>query len=119
VNRVRKFSKLPIMASLTGTAVIGQYAMFDYTEAQTFGRIGELDDFLKRPFDAFCLDAQSSASADYLMKAHDVVLQFAPRFVFYYTALDRKTDWRQMPEKVRIIEGTVKALREKITALPA
>jgi hypothetical protein len=116
VERLRKNSKLPIMASLTASAAIGAYGMFDVLEAQCFGRIGELDDFLKRPFGAFCFDARESVTLDYLMKAHDVTLQYPPRFAWWYTAwFGRRpiTDWRQMPEKVRIIEGTVKALREK------
>lgn len=111
VERVRKRSKLPLMASLTATAALGAYTMFDYTEAQCFGRIGELDDFLKRPFDAFCLEGRASASLDYLMKAHDILLQFKPSFAWWYTAFDKQTDWRTMPDKVALIEKTVKALK--------
>lgn len=111
VKRVRTFQPdMPIMASVTAGAKIEDYRpLFEYVEAQTFGKTTELDSFLDRDFDAFCLDGQASVSLDYLRKAHDIILKDNPAAFWYYTASDEKTDWRNMTDKTALIEKTVKA----------
>lgn len=112
VKRVRDLQPdMPIMASLTAGAVIKDYEpLFDFTEAQTFGSSANLDTFLDRGFDAYCLDGQASASLDYLRRAHDIILKDNPTAVFWYTASDEKTNWLDMDDKTALIEKTVKAL---------
>lgn len=86
---------MPIIASLTGVANIGQYPMFDFFEAQTFGNTDELKMFLGRPFDIFCLDARKDISAAGITTRAAIVLPAKPKALFYY--VDRMEDWLNMP----------------------
>lgn len=113
VRRVRERSDLPLIASVRANAAVGAYKpLFDFVEFQTFGRLSELDDYLKRPADCFVLDGQQSIGLDYLRGAHDVILKYPPAAAFWYSALDQKTDWREMPDKVALIEKTVQAMKD-------
>lgn len=110
VARVRQFSDLPILASVRANARVEDYKpLFEWVEFQTFGRLTELDDFLRLPADCFVLDGQATVGNDYLRGAHDVIMKYPPNAAFWYTSLDEDTDWRTMPDKVALIEKTVKA----------
>lgn len=120
VARWRAVSDLPIMASVTAGAKIEDYKpLFDFVEAQTFGKPAELDQFLDRGFDAYCLDGQASASLDYLRKAHDIILKDNPVAVWWYSAWDEKTLWTSMLDKTPLIEKTMKALTAQWSKAPA
>lgn len=110
VARVRQYSDLPIIASVRANARVEDYKpLFDFVEFQTFGRLTELDDFLRLPADCFVLDGQATIGNDYLRGAHDVIMKYPPNAFFYYSSLDEDTDWRTMTDKVALIEKTVKA----------
>lgn len=110
VARVRQYSDLPIIASVRANARVEDYKpLFEWVEFQTFGRLTELDDFLRLPADCFVLDGQATVGNDYLRGAHDVIMKYPPNAFFYYSSLDEDTDWRTMPDKVALIEKTVKA----------
>ncbi len=108
-TRVRKtLPNMPIIASLTGTADISKYGMFDFREAQTFGKVTELKGFFDGGFDIFCLDARNAMSAVDITTRGAVILATKPDAVFYYTDLAR--DWINMSlDKQgairRVIEG--------------
>lgn len=110
VARVRQFSDLPLLASVRANARVQDYKpLFNFVEFQTFGKLTELDDFLRLPADCFVLDGQATVGNDYLRGAHDVILKYPPNAFFHYTALDEDTDWRNMDDKTALIEKTVKA----------
>jgi hypothetical protein len=112
VARVRKFSGLPILASVRANAVIAQYRpLFDFVEFQTFGTAPELDTFLQRPADAFVLDTSATASLAYLNKVHATVLKRQPVATFDYSAWDEKINWLDVPDKVAVIKKRVQAVK--------
>jgi hypothetical protein len=95
-KRVREvLPNMPLIASLTGVANIGVYPMFDLFEAQTFGAVNELGNFLARPFDIFCLDARKSMSAIDITTRAAIVLPKKISAFFYYA--DTAQDWLNMP----------------------
>lgn len=107
VARIRKRApNTPLIASLTSNAVIANYkdpkTLFDFVEAQTFGKIGELTGMLGKGFDVYCLDGRKEISLDYLTKAVEIIAQHNPKNVFYYvTAI---TDWKGMPNQLPLIK---------------
>lgn len=110
VKRIRSIAPdIILVASLTANATINDYknpdTLFDFVEAQTFGKIGELPVFLERSFDVFCLDGRKEISIDYLAKSIDIVGELNPRNIFYYiTAI---TDWQNIPDKLPFIKQIV------------
>jgi hypothetical protein len=103
---------MPIIASLTGTANITSYPMFDYLEAQTFGTRDELSRFLERAFNIFCLDARKGISATDLTVRAAIVLAANPKAFFYYA--DTTADWLNMPLDK---QGTIRSMIAKWKAL--
>jgi hypothetical protein len=111
VERIRAITpNTPLIASLTATAHISEYPMFDLYEAQTFGSQSELAGFLTRAFDIFCLDARDTMTAEGLRVRGQVILTTKPRAIFYYT--DQAGDWLSMPnDKLETIKGIVAQLK--------
>lgn len=107
VTRIRQYAPdIILVASLTANAAIGEYKpLFDFVEAQTFGKIGELPGFLDRKFDVFCLDARKEISADYLAQAAEILVSKNPRSIFYYVT--SITDWKNMPGQLLLIKQNV------------
>jgi hypothetical protein len=106
LGRFRAVSDLPVIASLRASASTGEYAMFDYVEAQTFGTAEELPGFMALPFDVFCLDAREDMSAETLKERGEIILAAQPEAFFYYAS--RADDWLAMPaEEAAIISGII------------
>jgi hypothetical protein len=117
VGRVRRFSELPLIASVRANAAVGEYKpLFDFMEIQGFGNPEELRGFLKLERDAIVLPAEEKNSLDYFRRAHDVILDNPPDAAFWYSAFDEKTNWLEMPDKVALIEKTVQAMKAKTPA---
>ena len=109
VGRIRQFAPdIILIASLTAGANISNYKskdLFDFVEAQTFGKIGELPGMLDNGFDVYCMDGRREISMDYLTQAVEIIAKSNPRNVFYYvTAIN---DWKNMGEKIPLIKQTV------------
>lgn len=111
VERIRSTGTvLPLVASVGSSHPMSEYKtqftnssgelmqLFDYVEAQTFGKPSELEPQLKRPYDMYTLDGQRSVSPDYLNMA--MKFATAKSNIAVYTALDGSTDWRTAPEVV-------------------
>lgn len=109
VGRIRQFAPdIILVASLTAGADIGTYkqpGLFDFVEAQTFGKIGELGGMLGKGFDVYCLDGRKEISIDYLTQAIEIVASKNPRSIFYYVT--SITDWETMAEKLPLIKQNV------------
>lgn len=107
VGRIRSIAPdIILIASLTANATINDYKpLFDFVEAQTFGKITELPVFLGRSFDVYCLDGRKEITADYLTKAGEIIASANPRSIFYYVT--SITDWKGIPEKLPLIKQAV------------
>jgi hypothetical protein len=107
VKRVRDITpQVPLIASLTATATINDYKpLFDHVEAQTFGKITELEGFLKRGFDVYCLDGRKEISVDYLTQATEIILRNPVRSFFFYPTT--ATEWKSMTLQLPIIKTLV------------
>lgn len=113
VERIRAITpNMPLIASLTASATIGEYPMFDFFEAQTFGTPDHVRQFLARPFDIFCLDARRQMSAVDITTRAAIILAAKPKAFFYYT--DRASDWANMPlDKVSAIRRMIEAWKTR------
>lgn len=120
VSRIRAVTPdMPLIASLTGNADIVSYRImpgdskevaagkFNFVEAQTFGKPGELPGFLGKPFDAFVFDGRKGVTEAYLRAVQPMILAANPDAFFWYPTL--ASDWQTMPAQVAIIKDTVQA----------
>jgi hypothetical protein len=114
VKRIRAVTPdMPLIASLTANAMIASYKpLFDHVEAQTFGKITELEMFLKRGFDVYCLDGRKEISVEYLQQSIEIVTRLNPKNIFWYVA--GITDWKSMPFQLPLI----KTLAQRWMTLP-
>lgn len=102
VARIRAASDLPLLCSLNANASLDYYRkLFDHVEVQTFGSVDETKRHIGLPAIP-CLDGQRSATPLYLNAILPVVLDAEKDALFVYTAYDRRTNWQNMPETVRI-----------------
>lgn len=92
----RVLPNMPIIASLTGVANIAKYPMFDFFEAQTFGNVGELENFIERPFDIFCLDARKAITAEGITTRAAAVLAAGRKVKAFFYYADLANDWLAM-----------------------
>lgn len=124
VGRIRSITPtIPIIASLTGNAVIASYKImpgdakevaagkFDFVEAQTFGKVEELKGFFDNGFDVYCLDARTGMSEVDITTRGAVILAAKPKAAFYYADLAK--DWLNMTL------GKQAAIRKVIEGLAA